>query len=73
MLLAVDVGNTQSHVGVFDDHQLAAHWRFATEADDTADELAVRVSALVALEAVAFVLFTLAAFAVAVHALQNQE
>src|SRR2546423_5229657 len=49
MLLAVDVGNTQSHVGVFDELELVAHWRFATEADDTADELAVRVSALVAL------------------------
>ena len=49
MLLAVDVGNTQSHVGVFDDHELVAHWRFATAADETADELAVRVSALVAL------------------------
>jgi type III pantothenate kinase len=49
MLLAVDVGNTQSHVGVFDDHELVAHWRFATAADETADELAVRASALVAL------------------------
>src|SRR6476620_5470924 len=49
MLLAIDVGNTQSHVGVFDDHELIAHWRFATEANETADELAVRVSALVAL------------------------
>jgi type III pantothenate kinase len=49
MLLAIDVGNTQSHVGVFDDHNLIAHWRFATEGNETADELAVRVSALVAL------------------------
>ena len=49
MLLAIDVGNTQSHVGVFDDHELIAHWRFATEANETADELAVRVSALIAL------------------------
>ena len=30
-------------------HELVAHWRFATEANETADELAVRVSALVAL------------------------
>ena len=49
MLLAVDVGNTQSHVGVFDRRELVAHWRFATAADETADELAVRVSALIAL------------------------
>jgi type III pantothenate kinase len=50
MLLAIDVGNTQSHLGVFDSERLVAHWRFATAADETADELAVRVSALVALE-----------------------
>jgi type III pantothenate kinase len=49
MLLGIDIGNTQSHVGVFDGHELIAHWRFATEANETADELAVRVSALVAL------------------------
>ncbi len=49
MLLAIDVGNTQSHVGVFDGQELIAHWRFATEADDTADEIAVRISALAAL------------------------
>ena len=49
MLLAIDVGNTQSHVGVFDGQELIAHWRFATEADETADEIAVRISALAAL------------------------
>jgi type III pantothenate kinase len=50
MLLAIDVGNTQSHLGLFNADELVAHWRFATAADQTADELAVRVSALVALE-----------------------
>ncbi|HEY7151880.1 MAG TPA: type III pantothenate kinase [Solirubrobacterales bacterium] len=50
MLLAIDVGNTQSHLGLFNSDELVAHWRFATAADQTADELAVRVSALVALE-----------------------
>ncbi len=49
MLLAIDVGNTQSHIGVFDGDVLAEHWRFATEAEETADELAVRVSTLLAL------------------------
>ncbi|HMC06488.1 MAG TPA: type III pantothenate kinase [Solirubrobacterales bacterium] len=49
MLLAVDVGNTQSHVGVFDGGELVEHWRFATEAEETADELAVRASTLLAL------------------------
>jgi type III pantothenate kinase len=50
MLLAIDVGNTQSHLGLFETSELVAHWRFATAADQTADELAVRTSALVALE-----------------------
>ncbi len=50
MLLAIDVGNTQSHLGLFSADELVAHWRFATAADQTADELAVRASALVALE-----------------------
>jgi type III pantothenate kinase len=49
VLLAIDVGNTQSHLGVFEGEDLAAHWRFATNAQETADELAVRVSTLLAL------------------------
>ena len=49
MLLAIDVGNTQSHLGIFDGDDLAEHWRFATDAQETADELAVRVSTLLAL------------------------
>jgi type III pantothenate kinase len=49
VLLAIDVGNTQSHLGIFDGGDLAEHWRFATEAQETADELAVRVSTLLAL------------------------
>jgi len=49
MLLAIDVGNTQTHVGIFDAEGLVAHWRFATEADATSDELAVRVSSLIGL------------------------
>jgi type III pantothenate kinase len=52
VLLAVDVGNTQSHLGVFANGGLAEHWRFATEADETADELAVRVSTLLALRGI---------------------
>ena len=30
MLLAIDVGNTQTHVGMFSDDELVQHWRFAT-------------------------------------------
>ena len=49
MLLAIDAGNTQSHLGLFNGEDLVEHWRFATQADATADELAVRVSTLLAL------------------------
>ena len=49
MLLAVDVGNTQTHVGLFRDHELVVHWRFATSTHATADELAMAVSSLLAL------------------------
>jgi type III pantothenate kinase len=49
MLLAIDVGNTQTHVGVFERETLAEHWRFATESRATEDELAVRVTNLLRL------------------------
>ena len=39
MLLAVDVGNTQTHVGLFDGEELVADWRFHTARTATADEL----------------------------------
>jgi type III pantothenate kinase len=41
VLLAVDVGNTQTHLGVFDKDSLRHEWRAATEATRTADELAL--------------------------------
>ena len=44
MLLAVDVGNTQTHVGAFDGADLVADWRLATRADTTADELLLAMS-----------------------------
>jgi type III pantothenate kinase len=40
MLLAVDVGNTQTVLGLFEGEELAEHWRLATEAERTGDELA---------------------------------
>lgn len=49
MLLAVDVGNTQTHVGLFRDEELLEHWRFHTSRQATADELALGLSALLAL------------------------
>ena len=41
MLLAVDVGNTETMVGVFRDRELAWTWRLSTQAERTADELAL--------------------------------
>jgi type III pantothenate kinase len=40
MLLAVDVGNTNTVVGVFDGARLVAHWRLETREGRTADEYA---------------------------------
>lgn len=44
MLLAVDVGNTQTHLGAFEGDELVRHWRFQTRAGMTGDELAERIS-----------------------------
>jgi type III pantothenate kinase len=49
MLLAVDVGNTQTHLGAFDGEELVEHWRFQTRAGATGDELAERIGGLMAL------------------------
>jgi type III pantothenate kinase len=43
MLLAVDVGNTHTVVGLFDDHDLVDNWRIATNAERTSDELALMI------------------------------
>ena len=39
MLLAVDVGNTQTVFGLYDGPELGERWRIATEAERTGDEL----------------------------------
>ena len=41
MLMAVDVGNTQTVLGLFEDVELRGQWRISTEAQRTSDELAV--------------------------------
>ena len=46
MLFAVDVGNTQSVLGLFDDEELVGHWRISTNSSLTADELHVLVAGL---------------------------
>jgi type III pantothenate kinase len=46
MLLAVDVGNTQTHLGAFDGEDLVQHWRVQTRSGSTGDELAERIAGL---------------------------
>jgi len=41
VLLAIDVGNTNTVLGVFDGAELVDSWRVKTDARDTADELAL--------------------------------
>ena len=43
MLLAVDVGNSHTVVGLFDATELVDHWRIATDAERTSDELALMI------------------------------
>ncbi|HVM06014.1 MAG TPA: type III pantothenate kinase [Acidimicrobiales bacterium] len=50
MLLAVDTGNTQTVLGLFDGDLLVSNWRLATDAARTADEHALVVSQLLDLE-----------------------
>jgi type III pantothenate kinase len=54
MLLAVDVGNTQTVFGVYEGDRLAASWRVATEAERTGDEVAALVGRLLELRDLGF-------------------
>jgi type III pantothenate kinase len=49
MLLALDAGNTNITVGVFDGRRLTAHWRLRTVHDQTADEWGILLRNLFAL------------------------
>src|SRR6266545_1005808 len=48
MLLALDAGNTEITIGVFDGDKLVQHWRAATVAERTADEHALLLSGFLA-------------------------
>ena len=41
MLLAIDVGNTHTVIGLYDQDTLRQHWRLETKKERTADELGV--------------------------------
>jgi type III pantothenate kinase len=52
LLLAVDAGNTQTVFGLFRDGALVEHWRVATEAQRTGDELGALVGRFIDLSTV---------------------
>jgi type III pantothenate kinase len=52
VLLAVDVGNTQTVFGLFEDAELAEHWRIATERSRSGDELGAMFRAFLDLDRV---------------------
>src|SRR3981081_2792459 len=49
MLLVIDIGNTNTSLGVFDDEKLVAHWRLTTVRARTVDEWGVLARNLFAL------------------------
>ncbi len=55
MLLAVDVGNTHTVLGLFDGETLGSHWRVSTDAALTTDELIVKVGGLLEISGTSWV------------------
>jgi type III pantothenate kinase len=53
LLLALDVGNTNTVVGLFAGDELQGHWRLTTQADRTADEIGMWLRQLLQWEQVA--------------------
>ena len=54
MLLAVDVGNTHTVIGVFKGDELVDHWRIGTDDRRTPDELALMFQGFLALHGMSF-------------------
>jgi type III pantothenate kinase len=50
MLLAVDIGNTETTIGVFDGEEVVKEWRIATQRERTADELALIINSFLRLD-----------------------
>jgi type III pantothenate kinase len=49
VLLAIDVGNTNVHIGLYDGERLAADWRLSSRTDRTADEVGAEIVQLLQL------------------------
>jgi type III pantothenate kinase len=54
MLLGIDIGNTETTIGVFEGEELIQTWRIATQRERTADELALVVHSLLRFEHIGF-------------------
>jgi type III pantothenate kinase len=52
MLLVIDIGNTNTVLGVYQDAKLIAHWRLTTERNQTNDEYGILTRNLFALEGI---------------------
>lgn len=52
MLLALDIGNTETAAGLFDGDVLATHWRLTTRTERTEDELRLWMRGLLDLEGI---------------------
>lgn len=50
MLLAVDIGNTQTVIGVYEADELRASWRVASDKDATSDQVLIQLHDLLGLE-----------------------
>ncbi|MGB4441092.1 MAG: type III pantothenate kinase [Coriobacteriia bacterium] len=50
MLLAVDIGNTQTVLGLIEGRTIESRWRMATDATLTSDEIRVKIGGLLALD-----------------------
>ncbi len=54
MLLAVDAGNTQTVIGLYEGPELVSHWRIATNAERSSDEHALLLGQFLAQRGTAF-------------------
>ena len=71
MLLAIDVGNTNVTIGVYDGEELRATWRIATDPARLADEYAVFIDSLFLLDGISNSSISAAVFASVVPPLSS--
>ncbi|MDY6796902.1 MAG: type III pantothenate kinase [Actinomycetota bacterium] len=57
MLLAIDVGNTQTVIGAYREKDLVGHWRIYTDSNKTGDELAFYYQGFLMLKGLSFASF----------------